>query len=123
MNKLDIVSFEILPHIGKKYSIYDFSFDDGYSFSCHKHNKSTELFYVLSGTVKLTLFDGITGSFNHSVVLKERESYFIESGIFHEYKALEKSRVIVVVQPPLIYRTFGDHISVFLLKLKKMFTL
>lgn len=119
---LNISDFEILRNIEKKYSVYDFSFDSGYIFSCHKHDRSSELFYVLSGTIKLTLFDEITGAFDHSVVLKEKEAYLINPGIFHECKSLDNSRVIVIVQPPLIYRTISDYVSIIRLRLKKLFT-
>lgn len=120
---VSLSDFEILSQTKKKYSIYDFNFVSGYSFACHRHNYSSELFYVISGTIKLSFYEDGSKSPTKTVILKAGDSYFVHPTIYHEYTSLDNSRVIVIVQPPLVYKTILDNIKVLKLKLfKKLFT-
>lgn len=75
--------------VGDDYSVTRVTFEKDAVRGNHFHKKTTQKDYVLSGKIALRMP-------NFYRVLEAGESYDIEAGVPHAYKALEKSEMVSI---------------------------
>jgi len=89
---------------GYDFLLNKFIGDEIHRIPTHKHKRSSELFYVLKGKIKLYIYNG-----NSNNVIKERELgpnewAFISPGNEHYLDIFGPSEFIIIAKPPLFSR-------------------
>ena len=73
----------------------------GYISPRHSHVVSDELFFIISGSLKVTMFE----KGNISVVtLNPGDSYYVPHGVQHQIQITDVCKFITVAKPPLLSR-------------------
>lgn len=86
----------------------------GYISPQHSHVVSDELFFIISGSLNLTMFH--RGGIN-TVVLNAGDSFYVPHGVQHQLHIPDICKFITVAKPPLLSR--NGSINGWLNKLKK----
>jgi len=69
----------------------------------HKHTRAVEMFYVLSGSVTITLYDQKLNSVK-AVVLTEDEYFLVKNGVYHSIESQDGAKILIIAKPKLFSR-------------------
>lgn len=94
--KYDDSNIFLVGHsVAKGYDFFHSKFGKNFVMDFHFHNNSSEFFYVLSGTIRIS-------TRKESTMLKAGEFYYLKNGVEHMIESIGEAEVITISMPSLL---------------------